>query len=70
MSTHKRTMAILAGLDDQGATIKRTSRGWQVLGPNGGIATLHNTPSDHRAELNLRSIIRKMGLEWPLDCGK
>ena len=63
----KQIKALLADLERQGATIKATSRnGWQVLCPNGGIVTIHATPSDHRALLNLKSELRKRGMTWPL----
>lgn len=63
----KRIKALLADLEDQGATIKRIHDGWQILCPQGGIVTMHGTPSDHRAELNLRAELRRRGLEWPFD---
>lgn len=63
----KRIKALLADLERQGATIKPTTKGWQVLCPAGGIVTLHGSPSDRRAENNLRAEIRKRGLEWPFD---
>lgn len=62
----KRLTAILDGLTEQGATIKGTRDGFQVLCPAGGIVTLHITPGDFRAERNLRSLIRQHGLRWPL----
>lgn len=62
----KRIKALIAGLEAQGATIRETSHGWQVLCPEGGLVTLHGTPSDHRAERNLRSELRRRGMKWPL----
>lgn len=58
---------IIKGLEAQGARVKETSDGWQILCPNGDIVTMHRTPSDHRALRNTRSRIKRAGLTWPLD---
>lgn len=63
----KRIRALLAGLEEQGAVIVRIRDGWQVRCPNGGIITVHGSPSDRRAEMNLRSEVRKRGMRWPFD---
>lgn len=63
----KRIKAIVAHLERQGATIKGTRNGYQILCPAGGIVTMHCTPSDYRAERNLRAQLRSHGLEWPFD---
>ena len=62
----KRVKALIAGLEAQGATIREKTNGWQILCPSGGIVTIHGTPSDRRAEMNLKSEIRRRGLRWPL----
>ncbi len=63
----KELRVVITGLQGQGATVKVTHKGYQVLCPSGGIVTFHKTPSDHRAMGNLRSLIRRNGLTWPLD---
>lgn len=64
---NKRLKALLAGLDAQGAEIIPTGKnGFKVLCPEGGIVLIHSTNSDHRAELNLKSELKKRGMLWPL----
>ena len=63
----KRIKAIVADLERQGAIIIRTTKGYQIRCPQGGIVVMHCTPSDHRAERNLRAELRKRGMEWPFD---
>lgn len=58
---------ILEGLEAQGARIKQTRDGYQVMCPSGDIVTMHATESDHRALRNTRSRIKRAGLVWPLD---
>lgn len=67
MSDHRRIERIVDDLIDQGARAKRTTNGWQVYLPDGSIVTIHLTPSDHRADANTRSRVRRSGLEWPPD---
>jgi hypothetical protein len=47
--------------------MKRKRSGWWVGFPNGATTAFHLTPSDHRADLNLRATIRRNGLVWPFD---
>lgn len=58
---------ILDGLAKQGCEIKTTTKGWQILCPDGSIVGVHKTESDHRALRNTRSRIKRAGLIWPLD---
>jgi len=68
MTGNKRTKIILVTLERQGCVIEEKKSGWLVKFPNNtGTMTIHNTPSDHRAELNLRSIAVRAGLKWPFD---
>lgn len=63
--------ALLVSLERQGCTVKQVKAGYLVLFPdNKGSVTLHRTPSDHRAIMNMRSRIKRAGLEWPLDTHK
>lgn len=62
----KEIRTLLSGLEGQGATVKATTKGWQVKCPSGGLLTIHRTPSDHRAVKNLRSIVKRQGMRWPL----
>lgn len=61
--------AIVKGLVAQGCTYRDGSGGKLfIYFPDGvGMTTFHSSISDPRALLNLRSIIRKAGLSWPLD---
>lgn len=59
--------ALLASMEEQGATVRRTSNGFQIMCPAGGIVTIHGTPSDHRALRNVRADVRRAGMEWPFD---
>lgn len=65
----KRMKIVLASLSTQGCIIERKSKGWLVKFPDGGSMTVHNTNSDHRAELNIRSRVLRAGLAWPFDNG-
>jgi hypothetical protein len=48
--------------------MKRKHCGWWVGFPDGITSTsFHLTPSDHRADKNLRASIRRAGLVWPFD---
>jgi len=67
MSEAKNIRKILTGLEQQGARVKPTRDGWQILCPSGDIVTMHGTESDHRAMRNTRSRIKRAGLQWPLD---
>lgn len=58
---------IFDALEAQGARIKPTRDGWQILTPSGDIVTVHATESDHRAMRNTRSRIKRAGLNWPGD---
>lgn len=64
----KRYAALAASLEAQGCTMKRKHCGWWVGFPDGITSTsFHLTPSDHRADKNLRASIRRAGLVWPFD---
>jgi len=68
MASQSSTIAkIIKGLDAQGARIKETTKGYQIMCPNGDIITMHKTPSDHRAMRNTRARVKRAGLDWPLD---
>ena len=66
-SDSKMIKKIVKGLEQQGARIVRTKKGYQILAPNGDIIGMHLTESDHRAMSNTRGRVRRSGLEWPLD---
>lgn len=59
-STEQRDL-LLAALD-AGATMKRTKKGLMIFGPTGS-ATAHFTSSDWRALRNLRTSLRRAGLD-------
>lgn len=63
----RRYAALAASLEAQGCRMKRKRSGWWVGFPNGATTAFHLTPSDHRADLNLRATIRRNGLVWPFD---
>ena len=63
----KRMRIVLTSLERQGCEITPTNKGWFVKFPNGDSMTLHRTDSDHRAERNTRSRVKRAGLEWPFD---
>lgn len=63
----KRYAALAASLEGQGCRMRRKTSGWWVGFPNGQSTMFHFTPSDHRAEKNLRACIRRNGLVWPFD---
>jgi hypothetical protein len=65
--THKQMDVLLTNLEDQGAVVRQTSKGYLLKFPNGETATFHRSPSDHRAILNMRSRVRHAGLSWPFD---
>lgn len=54
---------------EQGWVVKRTCGGWAFYSPNdAAIVHTHCTPSDYRAMLNLRSDLKRAGLD--LERGK
>lgn len=57
---------ILAQLDAQGFTWRRTSKGHvMVYAPDGrSVATLPGTPSDYRSLKNAIAALRRAGFEW------
>lgn len=56
---------LVASLEKQGASVKRTSKGYMLFFPNGVKITFHTTLSDYRAEKNMRSLVQKAGYVWP-----
>jgi hypothetical protein len=57
---------LVAGLHKQGVTSRRVGAGGHLLYlPGGATATVHTSPSDHRAMKNLRSKVERAGLTWP-----
>lgn len=69
MSSPKRTRVILASLEAQGASVKRTTKGWIVFFPDEAKSSMvvHGTESDPRAEANTRARVLRAGLTWPFD---
>jgi hypothetical protein len=65
----KELKRLLTGLEDQGCRIKeKLPRGYMIFHPNGVDSfTMHLTLSDSRGLKNLRSDMRRTGLDWPLD---
>lgn len=63
----KRMRIVLVSLERQGCEVTPTNKGWFVKFPNGDSMTLHRTDSDHRAERNTRSRVKRAGLTWPFD---
>jgi hypothetical protein len=64
---NKQQKVLLVSLEHQGCKVRRTKDGWFVAFPSGGGTSVHTSTSDHRAVQNLRSTIRRAGLEWPFD---
>ena len=69
MSSPKRTRVILASLENQGARIKQTTKGWIVFFNDEARSSMvvHKTESDPRAEANTRARVLAAGLRWPFD---
>ena len=69
MSAPKRTRVILASLEEQGAVVKETTKGWMVRFPDEARSSMviHGTESDPRAESNTRARVLRAGLKWPFD---
>lgn len=63
----KQLKIVMMGLEKQGCSIRDTKSGYMILLPEGGSVTFHKSTSDHRAVLNMRSRIKRAGLDWPLD---
>lgn len=63
----KRMRIVLVSLENQGAVIAPTNKGYFVKFPNGDSMTVHRTESDHRAEKNIRARVKRAGLNWPFD---
>lgn len=70
MSAPKRTRIILASLENQGARIKPTTKGWMIRFADGSSTVVHKTESDPRAEANTRARVLRAGLSWPFDGDK
>lgn len=61
-SSRKTIKKLLAELDEQGIEYVATKKGWLVKGKDGkSLATIHGTPSDHRAWRNAIADLRKCG---------
>jgi len=63
----KRLKIIITSLREQGAVVEPKTNGYFVKFPNGDTTILHTSDSDHRAEMNTRSRVKRAGLEWPFD---
>ncbi len=59
--------AIRKAAQRQGWRVEPTKKGWLLIPPDKTkpAVTMHNTPSDHRAEKNLIATLRRSGLVWP-----
>lgn len=50
--------------EDQGWRVKETRSGWILLSPNGvDTASVHKTPSDHRADKNFLAKLKRYGVK-------
>lgn len=66
--SQKELRALLTHLEKQGARVKETSDGFQILPPDGGqIIHFHVSTSDKRAANNMRARVKKAGMTWPGD---
>lgn len=64
----KKLCRLVDDLVAQGAGTRRIkSGGFLLFLPDGTTATMHLTTSDHRGLKNLRSIVEKAGLNWPVN---
>lgn len=61
-ATSKEQRDLLLAALDAGATMKETKKGVMVFGPSGSV-TAHFTTSDWRALKNLRTALRRAGLD-------
>ncbi len=59
--------ALITHLEQHGWTCRQRRRGghWRVTGPNGELAFLSLSPSDHRSLKNVRATLRKLGAPLP-----
>lgn len=48
---------------DAGHPVTRCGNGWKVRTPSGSVVTIHRTSSDWRAERNMRSFLRRLGVD-------
>ena len=67
MSSGQHYSELLTSMERQGCGLRRTTKGWQVKFPDGGMLVFHLTPSEYRAERNIRAIVRRHRMEWPFD---
>lgn len=71
--THRnvsRALKVLRAAEEQGATIKETSSGFLIItehGRAGGHWSQLDNKTDRRGSLNLRSRLRKIGIDLPAE---
>lgn len=63
----KELKQLISSFEEQGCRVQRSTKGYKIYCPGGGVLTMHLTLSDRRSMLNFRSNVRSMGLIWPFD---
>lgn len=60
----KEALALMQLCEDQGFRVRKTKAGFQILAKTGtGMVVIHMTCSDVRALKNVRSELKKIGVE-------
>jgi len=62
----KQIQSLVKGLESQGCKVREVKKGYLVMFPNQESTTFHRTPSDVRAVRNLKAIIVRNDVSWPL----
>ena len=63
-ATHKGIRGILAKVRAADWEVRETKKGWLLLNPDGvGKVTIHGSPSDRRAILNIEQDLRNQGFK-------
>lgn len=65
--SRKEIAQLIDHLEPQGVTTTRTTKGILLRFPNGDTSMVHFSGSDHRERLNVRSRVKRAGLDWPGD---
>jgi hypothetical protein len=62
---------IMAMCAEQGATVTQGNSKIRVKCPSGAVVSLHTTPKDHTAWVNMtRQALTRAGITWTLSVGK
>lgn len=63
----KDSRKLLAAAEEQGFTVRITSKGHAFISLNGQpITTIGGTPSDRRSVTNSLAALKRAGFQWPI----